>query len=1021
MKTIPVNLKALSISLAATAALFLSSLFLIHIDTDITRYLPQNDPVISSAQYVFKNHPIQDQLVMDIFDSSGDRNVLVSAAALAQKRLLESGFFEQVGHDDFQALMPGLMAHVVQNLPVLFNEKELNDWVTPLLSDENIQKRLKETKNQLLSLEGIGQARFFSRDPLALRNLVLARLSHLAPFQNVQIYQGNIVSPDGKHLLLTAKPKGSGTDTALAGKLTRLFEQIQKELGGAFDRPGKGPVLMTPVGAYRAALDNEMIARQDVKKALILVTAGIALLLVLAFYRPLLGLFAFLPALAGTACALFVFALFCRSVSIMVLGFGGAVISITIDHAIAFLLFLDQPYETRGLAASRETRAVGLLAALTSMGAFGALYFSGFPLFEQIGQFTALGIAFAFLFVHTVFPKIFPVMPPAKNRSLPLRRLVDRAFDFGRTGAWVACLWGVGMAFFAWPEFNVDLSAMNTVSQKTRAAEKRVTDVWGSGMFQKVIMLTKGTDLQDISKQGDLLVKMIDEDIRKGFLSAGFVPSMICPGKGLAEENFEAWKRFWSQNRVQDLKKRFLTGEALGFSPGAFDPFLHMISNETRDPGRGEIPADFLEFMGIREHKDGSGWLQVLMLTPGTNYSPEIFFARYGKLAKIFDPSFFSAQMGRLLFSSFTKMLCLVGASVVILLIFFFLDWKLTLVSLLPILFALVCTLGTLNLLGHALDIPGLMLSIIVVGMGIDYSLFLVRAYQRYGSESNIVFERVKMTVFMACASTLIGFGVLVFAEHSMLASAGLTSLIGISYALIGAFLILPPILKYLFEKADEPVSNSLTVRARILGRYRKMEPYPRQFARFKMKMDPMFNDLPRFLDFTMPIQTIIDIGTGYGVPACWLAEHFQSAKIYGIDPISERVRVAAMALGENGNIQTGRAPEVPKPGKAADVAVVLDVIHFLNDEELKTTLERIHRRLKPEGLLVIRAVIPPRKRGSWLWKIQAIDLKLSRTAAYFRSPEKIYQTIVEAGFACRQKEPLKHNEEARWFIGKAI
>ena len=129
------------------------------------------------------------------------------------------------------------------------------------------------------------------------------------------------------------------------------------------------------MGAYRVALDNELIVKKDVRNAVLITTLGIAALLFLAFHRPLLGLFAFLPAFAGTAAAFFVFSLLHSSVSLMALGFGGAVISITVDQGIAFLLFLDRPVETRGKDAAREIRAVGLLAALTTIGAFGALSF----------------------------------------------------------------------------------------------------------------------------------------------------------------------------------------------------------------------------------------------------------------------------------------------------------------------------------------------------------------------------------------------------------------------------------------------------------------------------------------------------------------------------------------------------------------------------------------------------------------------------------------------------------------------
>jgi hypothetical protein len=226
----------------------------------------------------------------------------------------------------------------------------------------------------------------------------------------------------------------------------------------------------------------------------------------------------------------------------------------------------------------------------------------------------------------------------------------------------------------------------------------------------------------------------------------------------------------------------------------------------------------------------------------------------------------------------------IVGISVTILLFLFFLDWKLTVISLLPVFFALISTLGTMNLIGHPLDIPGLMLAIIVMGMGIDYSLFFVRSYQRYSDASHPSYSLIRMAVFMSSASTLIGFGVLCTAEHSLLRSAGLTSLLGIGYSLIGAFVILPPVLNHVFQSRQKEISQAAHLDDRILGRYRKMEAYPKIFARLKIRLDPMFSELPRFFGFSRQLRTIIDIGCGFGLPASWLIENFDELKIYGID-----------------------------------------------------------------------------------------------------------------------------------------
>ena len=51
------------------------------------------------------------------------------------------------------------------------------------------------------------------------------------------------------------------------------------------------------------------------------------------------------------------------------------------------------------------------------------------------------------------------------------------------------------MLFFARPGFNVNLSAMNTVSQATRAAEEKLTSVWGD-IFSKIFLMTEADSVE---------------------------------------------------------------------------------------------------------------------------------------------------------------------------------------------------------------------------------------------------------------------------------------------------------------------------------------------------------------------------------------------------------------------------------------------------------------------------------------------------------------------------------------------
>jgi len=116
----------------------------------------------------------------------------------------------------------------------------------------------------------------------------------------------------------------------------------------------KASYRLTSVGAYRAALDNETVAKRDTRLAILLTMLGIALLLILAFPRPFIGLLALLPSAVGAIAALFVCSFVFDSMSVLAVGFGGAILAFTVDLGLTYLLFLDQPRTTYGKQIARE-------------------------------------------------------------------------------------------------------------------------------------------------------------------------------------------------------------------------------------------------------------------------------------------------------------------------------------------------------------------------------------------------------------------------------------------------------------------------------------------------------------------------------------------------------------------------------------------------------------------------------------------------------------------------------------------
>lgn len=1013
------NIRLLSIVMLLVFACVGLGLLRLDIDADVVRSLPAGERVIGDGLEIFRNHPIHDQVAIDIMINRNDPDMLVECGAFFEEQLRNSGLFTVVGTKEIGNLIPDLALHVAGNLPLLYSAADLERYVVPLLHNDTVPRRLRQTADNLGSLESIGQASFIEKDPLGLRDPLMARLALLAPSTKSRVYRDSLISLDGRHLLVTAKPVTAGTNTAAARKISQLIESGSESLSRKYADQGL-QVTVTPVGAYRAAMDNERIIRHDVQQALLLATGGIALLLLFSFHRPLIGLLSLLPAVAGTAAALLVYSLFHSSISIMVLGFGGAIISITVDQGIAYLLFLDCPQETRGRDAAREVRAVGILAVLTTIGSFMVLSFSGFPIFTQLGQFTALGIFFSFLFVHTVFPRIFPTMPPAVPRTLPLRKLVNVLYSTGKTGAAVAVLLALGLLFFARPEFHVSLSSMNTVSKETMAADDLFSEVWGD-IGDRVYLMTSADSMRELQQKNDRLLEKINLDIDSERLGPSFVPSMIFPGKERAEQNLAAWRKFWDQARREEITRELNSaGAALGFTPEAFSPFLSMLNPSLQPAAALVLPAPYRDLLGIADNDTTGQLIQFITITPGKYYDGSDFFARYSRDGRIFDSLFFSERLADILFSTFTTMLLIIAVSIALFLLLFFSSWQLTILTLIPVIFAYICTLGTLNLIGHPLDIPSLMLSIVILGMGIDYSIFTVRAHQRYGDVDHPAYALVRTAVFMAGISTLIGFGVLCLADHSLLRSIGITSFFGIAYSLLGTFLLLPPLLHMYFSGTDRYNGVDEDIALRVRRRFRLLETYPRMFARFKLLFDPMFDDLPRMLAERKEVRVLLDIGCGYGVPACWCLEYIPEARVFGIDPDPEKVRVASRATGQRGDIIQGGAPDLPVVSEPVDVILMLDMLHYLNDEAVCSVLERGLRLLAPAGILVIRFVLPPAGKPSWSWRFEDYRLKKNSLQPRYRSADSMAEMLCRAGFVPVISEVSITNPELMWMVVRA-
>jgi predicted exporter/SAM-dependent methyltransferase len=987
----------------------------LQIDSNVLNVLPSTDPVVADTKYVLAHHPVLETIVIDLSLNGGaaDRDRLAAAADTVAARLADSELVRGVSQRELQQAVPRLYATLVDRLPLLFTSEQLAAVDDPRAWPQ----RVADSVARLYSLEGVGQTELIRRDPLALRDQVFARLAQLGFGQNVQVHKNHLFSADGRHVLLRATQKTTGADTNTGRALTALFADVEQQLnaGGAEPR-----VVVEAIGTFRASLDNETIIRRDAAKSLTVASVGSALLLLATFFHPWLGLLALVPAFAGSCLAIFVYSLARPSISALTFGFAGVVIGITVDHGIAHLLLLDRRNKRTGRQAGKEAWTAGLTATVTNVGALFALHLSGFPVLSQIGLFAGLGVACSFVFSHVFFALLFPRLPEWRTRlALPVDRLVHRlTHPKTMAPAIFALVLFAGLAVFARPVFRADLEEMNTVSAATLAAENRIKEVWGDPL-NRVYVFVEADSPERLLARFDDLAALLRTDVPAGMLDSVFHPGQLFPGPRAAAQNLAAWKNFWTADR------QHAADAALASAGATFDvpaDFFRDFSRALRDPaGRAAtIPPAVEELLGIARDANGKRWTAMCPVSPGAAYDAEQLRGVFaGAGFRLQDPKLFSKHLSALVGETFLKMFLIAAAAVVLLISLFLLDWRMILLALATLAFGFVCTLGVKNLLGLPLDIPGLMLAVMVLGMGVDYALYFIHSQQRYFRADPPVKTTFRSAALLAGAGTLIGMLSLALADHRLLHSAGLTNLLGLGFTLLGAFLILPPMFARM-TKDDPPPANltphSPEHRRWVNHLYRHAAVGVRMFARFKMRLDPMFGELANLVG---DARRLIDIGCGYGVPAAWLIALRPDRRVFALEPDAERADVAAQILAPWGEVRTVGAPDLPDDLPLADAALLLDMAHYLSAADLAATLRRLHARLEHGAALVMRVTVPHAERATWWRRIEEWRLRVTQRAFYWRSAAEIARLIGDAGFTVTETKPTAPGREETWFIAR--
>lgn len=999
--------------LAVFGVMAMFTMHRLRLSDDFTDVLPMSAPAIAGQVQALKHIRQADRIYIDVATATPDGERLEEAAAKMTARLRDLPQLTEVRGEINLADLGAAYQELQAQLPWMLDSNDLRA-LEPQLAPAALERRLAWLKQAMMEPQGMMYKTVAQTDPAGLGDTVALRLRTLqAGAGDARIVGGRITSSDGCHVLINATPQ---FPSSAAGKSAGLIAAVLHAARSVESEFPTGMVKISVTGAHRAALDNAAMIRADSTRTSVIATLAIAGLIILACRRRWLALLALLPVVFGALGAGVVFYLTGDLVSSVALGCGSMLIGVTVDYGIFIVYQLDNaPPATRAELARRVAGLVPALAfgALTTMAAFLVMFLSPVSGHRQLGLFGVAGVGLAALFAIFILPVFIPVKAQGDARPLPLTRLMGHVFAWCRGNeryVWpvlalctLACALGVGRV-----RFDGDLARLNGETPDTHRDESVIRNTWGKSLSLTTIVVG-GTNREEALQKNEqvraALEKLSGQNLYESYASV----AQILPSARTRAAHERAWRDFWTNERQAELRAALADAAAkLGFRMEAFAPYLKTLAapvspeGPETDAALKRLTADFQG-----EFADGF-YLTTLVKVPDTKAFSRLQSAVQAAVpdAMMLNKSVLSDEITQIARRALPKFGLLVAALNALLIFLLLGRVELVLVTLLPMAAGMLWTLGTLGLCGLPVDVANFVFVIFIVGVGGDYSLFLVLGELEPLRGHPERTAATGAAVAMCALTALLGTGVLVLAHHPALFSVGLTALLGISYSLLATLFLLPMSLRWLV-RFNTPRRESLLTpaqRQRAVHRlYRFQGPYVSQFAYWKMKTDPLF----RAVENAAPARgEILDLGCGFGLVAHWLTLGGSERRVLGLDFDADKIRVAQATARANpqtsfaqGDLLTG--PEYP----ACDCVLLCDVLHYF-PRELKTgVLRKAFAALRPAGCLILRDACAEATSGhrivAWAerWAVR-LGQNRTRHGLHFEDERTHVALLREAGFA---------------------
>jgi len=766
---------------------------------DITKILPDTEK-INNMNFVYSNSKFLDKVVFNISfaDSTTNPDLLVAFTdkfvdSIATKYI--PNFVQSIDMAPNQTDMIDVYDAVYNNLPVFLTEDDYKT-IDTIITPRNIQNTLASNYSTLMSPVSFVTKKLIAKDPLYFTPIALKKFRSFDIGNNFLVYGKYFMSANHHNLILLITPQS--TNKTASNNI--LFNGINDVINNLTIDEFKN-IRVDYFGNALVALGNANQIKKDIIITVTLAMLVLLLVITIFFRSKRTFIIVFLPVLFGALVSLAIMYIFKKEVSAISLGIGSVLLGISVDYALHIYSHIRQNGSRKLIFKNLSTPII--LSSFTTASAFLSLYFINSEALNDLGLFAAISILSAAAFSLIVLPHF--VNKKTDIHTTPKTNWLDKLanYDFSGNGYLKA---GVIVAtivlYFASQQvgFDADMMKNNYMSSELKEAEKHLNSV--TNLSKKTIyIVSPGKDIDEAMENNSNTSNIINQLTKDGIVQNAAIVNNIFPSHKEQMKAIIRWNNYWDNKRDNVVKN--ITNAALntGYSRKAFSRFNSWLEKDfkTITPTNvGIIRQLFLDKF-IIETDTMSAIINVVKVNNADEDINKVYNAFADEdSAWIIDKRLITSEFVTILKDNFNKLVIVSISLVFIILLIAYGRIELTIITMIPMIISWIWTVGIMGLLGIEFNIFNVIILTFIFGLGIDYSIFIMRGLlleYKYGVHD---LSSYKVSVILSGITTLLGIGVLIFAEHPALKSIATMSIIGILSVIFITFTLLPAIFKWL-------------------------------------------------------------------------------------------------------------------------------------------------------------------------------------------------------------------------------